>query len=201
MIVRSFLICFGRRAAAVFLFTTIVIESHSFTRFLPPALSSYRQPNHQLQLPSMRVSVLSTAALLALVATFASAARAPQCQGLLAKRGGGFFSDLTNKIDSVTKSGTDVSPMHAACCGGRAGVGVTGDLMRWSLCPLFRTRYCSEDVVGRRASFFRPTGPRQGDQVRGQGDRKRLQEGRRRRGTCMIGWRARGCRPHGGRER
>lgn len=64
----------------------------------------------------MRVSVLSAAALLALVATFASAARAPQCEGLLAKRGGGFFDKLSSKIDSVTKSGTDVSPFRLHVC-------------------------------------------------------------------------------------
>lgn len=55
----------------------------------------------------MRV-LLSVTALLALAATLASATTAPTTQCLLAKRGGGFFSKLEEKITSVTKSGTDV---------------------------------------------------------------------------------------------
>lgn len=115
----------------------------------------------------MRVSVLSAAALLALVATFASAARAPQCEGLLAKRGGGFFDKLSSKIDSVTKSGTDVSPMSRAV--GVERVLSAGDSTRWSLAPL-----SVEDIVLReratasRPPFF-PIGHRQGVQGRGQG--------------------------------
>ncbi len=58
----------------------------------------------------MRV-VLSVTALLALVAALAAADKAPQCQGLLSTRGGGFFSKLEDKITSVTKSGTDVSSL------------------------------------------------------------------------------------------
>lgn len=57
----------------------------------------------------MRV-LLSVTALLALAATLAASAHTPTptTQCLLAKRGGGFFSKLEDKITSVTKSGTDV---------------------------------------------------------------------------------------------
>lgn len=89
----------------------------------------------------MRGSVLSAAALLALVATFASAARAPQCEGLLAKRGGGFFDKLSSKIDSVTKSGTDVSRGFVWVL---ASDWTHPDVCRFAPLPLRRrTRYCS----------------------------------------------------------